>query len=107
MTPMNEETIAGGAVAAADELSAITEPFEALIKALRRLSSTQIVGSDEEVKILNQQRAPALYKMARDLRTDRRLKKMRSLAASCRPMVEKALETLTLMEKEMRDEDAE
>jgi len=101
---MSEETIAGGAAAAADELSAITEPFEELINALRRLRTTQIAGSDEQVRILNQQGAPAFYKIARDFRTDRRLKKLRSLAANCLPALKQMLEAVAGMEKAMRGE---
>jgi len=101
---MNEETIAAGAAAAADELSAITEPFEELTKALRRLSTTQIAGSDVDVRTLNQQGARSLYKMAGDFRTDRRLKKLRSLAANCRPALRQMVEAAAAMEKAMRGE---
>ena len=104
MKPIDEETIAGGAAAAADELSAITEPFEELIKALHRLSTTEIAGSDEQVKILNQKGAPGLYKIARDFKTDRRLKKLRSLAANCRPALQRVLQELPAIERAMRGE---
>ena len=97
-----EENIGSGASAAADELTKIIEPFEKLRNALIGVCGTEIAGSFEQIEILNRQAGPALHKIARDLRADRRLKKLRSLAASCRPSLEESLKAVTMIEKAMR-----
>jgi hypothetical protein len=100
---MNEgETIASAAAAAADELIAIIEPFEKLSNALRRLGSTKIAGSDEQVQILNRQGVPALHKLARELRTYPKIKKLRSRIANCRPELQEMFEAVTAIEKVLR-----
>jgi hypothetical protein len=97
-----EEFISSGASEAADALTEIIEPFEKLRNALIRVYETKIAGSDEQVEILQRQAGPALHKIARDLRADRRLKKLRSLAANCRPQLQEAYEAVTMMEKALR-----
>lgn len=97
-----EESISNGAAEAADALTEIIEPFEKLRNALIRLRETKIVGSDEQVEILQRQGAPTLHRIAREMRADRRLKKLRSLAANCRPQLHEMYEAVIVMEKALR-----
>lgn len=104
MKPMNEETIASLAATAADDLAAIIEPLDKLLSTLRRVSSTQIAGSDEQIRILNQTGAPGFHKIIREFRKHPRMKKLRSAVADVRPALEEMLEALPAIEKAMRGE---